>query len=74
MPLEPGIIAFSGQIVRKVQINHSLLQIAGIIYIDDIGVFLAKPFIHRQTCPWSNSMADSGLKFTSINSEYRKSV
>ena len=41
MPLEPGIITFIGHIVRKVQIDHSLLQIAGIIYIDDIGVFLA---------------------------------
>ncbi len=29
------------QIVRKVQVDHSLLQIARIIYIDDIGVFLA---------------------------------
>ena len=41
MPLEPGIITFIGQIVRKVQVDHGLLQIAGIIYIDDIGVFLA---------------------------------
>ena len=40
MPLEPGIIALVRHIVRKVQIDHSLLQIAGIIYINDIGVFL----------------------------------
>ena len=41
MPLEPSVVAFVRQIVRKVQVNYSLLQIAGIIYIDDIGVFLA---------------------------------
>ena len=41
MPLEPCIVALVRHIVRKVQIDHGLLQIAGIIYIDDIGVFLA---------------------------------
>jgi len=41
MPLEPSLVSFIGHIVCEVQIDHSLLQIAGIIYIDDIGVFLA---------------------------------
>ena len=41
MPLESGIVTLVWHIVCKVQIDHSLLQIAGIIYIDDIGVFLA---------------------------------
>ena len=34
-----------------------------------LGLNLAKPLIHRQTCPWSKSIAVCGLKPKSTNSE-----
>ena len=47
MPLEPGIVTFVRQIVRKVKINHRLLQISEVVDIDDIGVLFAVLFCIR---------------------------
>ena len=56
MAAESGFLGFIRAVIRKVQIGHILLQIAGIVYIENVGVLLAVALgIHLRQLAFANA-------------------